>query len=120
MKRAALWAEIAANEIWELPKVDKTTIEKYKPKKELDQGAFTAVHHYNRMSEETKQIYLELSNKIKSLDERIIEKYNKYYIALKFKEAYLNFVDVEGRKTKLKVFLNTDYQELDDRRNVAD
>ena len=72
------------------------------------------------MSEVTKQIYLELSNRIKSLDERIIEKYNKYYIALKFKDAYLNFVDVEGRKTKIKVYLNTDYRELDDRKNVAD
>lgn len=120
LKRAVTWADIAANEIWKLPKVDKATIERYKPKKELDQGAFTAEHHYNRMSEGTKQIYLELSDRIKSLDERIIEKYNKYYIALKFEDAYLNFVDVEGRKTKLKVFLNTDYRELDDRRNVAD
>ncbi len=110
-KRANDLADFALK-IWTYPKLDAETLEKYKPKKEkkvYDLSSYKFGSH-------SRELFDILSKEIKTLDERITEKFNQEYISYMFDK---NFVDIVPLKNGLKLYLNMPFNELQDEKNLA-
>ncbi len=95
--------------------IPKVRSKSKKRKKNLQQN-YTIEEHLNVANEPIKKIYLDLREKIKGLDETIIEEPKAKYIAYKLTT---NFVDIIIFKNSLKVFLNIPSGKLKDIHNLA-
>ncbi|WQU43982.1 DUF262 domain-containing protein [Helicobacter pylori] len=101
-----------ALEIWTYPKLDAEILEKYKPKKEkkvYDLSSYKFGSH-------SRELFDILRKEIKALDERITEKFNQEYISYMFDK---NFVDIVVQNKDLKLYLNMEFNELQDEKNLA-
>ncbi|MGL2503357.1 GmrSD restriction endonuclease domain-containing protein [Helicobacter pylori] len=99
-----------ALKIWTYPKLDAETLEKYKPKKKAyDLNSYKFGSH-------SRELFDILSKEIKALDERITEKFNQEYISYMFDK---NFVDIVVQTKDLKLYLNMEFNELQDEKNLA-
>ncbi len=101
-----------ALKIWTYPKLDAETLEKYKPKKEkkvYDLSSYKFGSH-------SRELFDILSKEIKALDERVTEKFNQEYISYMFDK---NFVDIVVQTKDLKLYLNMEFNELQDEKNLA-
>ncbi len=103
-----------ALKIWESPKLDPETLEKYKQKGKRGNKDYD-LSHYN-FSPYSRELFDILSEGIKALDERITEKFNKMCISYKFET---NFVSIVPLKNRLNLFLNMPFHELQDEKNLA-
>ncbi|QQW81975.1 DUF262 and DUF1524 domain-containing protein [Helicobacter pylori] len=112
-KRANDLADLALK-IWTYPNPDAETLEKYKPKKDKKEKKVYDLNSYNFGSH--SRLFDILSEKIKALDEKIVEEFNKYYISYKFSK---NFVDIIPLNKGLKLSLNMKFNELQDEKNLA-
>lgn len=108
-KRASDLADFALK-IWTYPKLDAETLEKYKPEKEKKVYNLSSY----KFGSHSRELFDILSKEIKALDERIAEKFMKPYIAYKFKT---NFVDIVVQTKDLKLYLNMEFNELQDEIN---
>ncbi len=109
-KRANDLADFALK-IWTYPKLDAETLEEYKPKKEkkvYDLSSYKFGSH-------SRELFDILSKEIKALDERITEKFNQEYISYMFDK---NFVDIVVQNKDLKLYLNMEFNELQDEKNL--
>lgn len=80
------------------------------------QKDYTFEEHLDNGSKKTKDLFLKLREKIKTLDENIKEEPKKHYIAYKLNT---NFTDVVIRNNDLKIFLNVKSGELNDPNKIA-
>ena len=80
------------------------------------QETFTLNHHLAMSSEQTKELFEALKERILAIDKDIIEDPKKYYIAYK---TTRNFVDIVFKKSKLKLYINMKTGTLDDPRGLA-
>ncbi|WRA19349.1 DUF262 and DUF1524 domain-containing protein [Helicobacter pylori] len=110
-KRANDLADLALK-IWTYPNLDAETLEKYKPKKEKKVYDLSS---YN-LGSHSRELFDFLSKKIKALDEKIVEEFNKHYISYKFSK---NFVDIVPLNKGLNLYLNMKFNELQDEKNLA-
>ncbi len=101
-----------ALKIWTYPKLDAETLEKYKPKKEKKAYDLSS---YN-FGSHSRELFDILSKEIKALDEKIVENFNQDYISYKFGK---NFVDIVVQTKDLKLYLNMEFNELQDEKNLA-
>ncbi|OOQ32475.1 hypothetical protein B0X58_02320 [Helicobacter pylori] len=101
-----------ALKIWTYPKLDAETLEKYKPKKEKKAYDLSS---YN-FGSHSRELFDILSKEIKALDEKIVEKINQHYISYEFST---NFVDIKPLKKGLNLYLNMEFNELQDEKNLA-
>lgn len=92
----------------------KNNLEKDK-QTELPQN-YSIEDHINNANEETKQIFLDLREKITSLDEEVSEVPKSKYIAYK---TSTNFVDIVILHNSLKIFLNVQSGQLKDPEYLA-
>ncbi|WP_120949546.1 DUF262 and DUF1524 domain-containing protein [Helicobacter pylori] len=110
-KRANDLADLALK-IWTYPKLDAETLEKYKPKKEKKAYDLSSY----KFGSHSRELFDILSKEIKALDERITEKFNQDYISYMFDK---NFVDIVVQNKDLKLYLNMEFNELQDEKNLA-
>ncbi|MBM0608746.1 DUF262 domain-containing protein [Helicobacter pylori] len=101
-----------ALKIWTYPKLDAETLEKYKPKKEKKAYDLSSY----KFGSHSRELFDILSKEIKALDERITEKINQDYISYMFDK---NFVDIVVQNKDLKLYLNMEFNELQDEKNLA-
>ncbi|MGN8449423.1 GmrSD restriction endonuclease domain-containing protein [Helicobacter pylori] len=101
-----------ALKIWTYPKLDAETLEKYKPKKEKKVYDLSSY----KFSSHSRELFDILRKEIKALDERITEKFNQDYISYMFDK---NFVDIVVQNKDLKLYLNMEFNELQDEKNLA-
>ncbi len=101
-----------ALKIWTYPKLDAETLEKYKPKKEKKTYDLSSY----KFSSHSRELFDILRKEIKALDERIAEKFNQDYISYMFDK---NFVDIVVQNKDLKLYLNMEFNELQDEKNLA-
>ncbi len=101
-----------ALKIWTYPKLDAETLEKYKPKKEKKAYDLSSY----KFSPNSRELFDILRKEIKALDERITEKINQDYISYMFDK---NFVDIVVQNKDLKLYLNMEFNELQDEKNLA-
>ncbi|GAA7748103.1 hypothetical protein HpCOL16_14600 [Helicobacter pylori] len=101
-----------ALKIWTYPKLDAETLEKYKSKKAkkvYDLSSYKFGSH-------SRELFDILRKEIKTLDERVTEKFNQEYISYVFDK---NFVDIVVQTKDLKLYLNMPFNELQDEKNLA-
>ncbi|MGN8379664.1 GmrSD restriction endonuclease domain-containing protein [Helicobacter pylori] len=113
-KRANDLADLALK-IWTYPKLDAETLEKYKPKKDKKEKKVYDLSSY-KFGSHSRELFDILSKEIKTLDERITEKFNQDYISYVFDK---NFVDIVVQTKDLKLYLNMPFNELQDEKNLA-
>lgn len=85
-------------------------------KPEKLQETFTLDHHLAMSSDQTKELFEALKERILAIDKEIIEDPKKYYIAYK---TTRNFTDIIIQKAKLKVFVNIKTGTIEDPRGLA-
>ncbi len=98
-----------ALKIWTYPKLDAETLEKYKQKGKREKKVYDLSSY--KFGSHSRELFDILSKEIKALDERIVEKFMKPYIAYKFKT---NFVDIVVQTKDLKLYLKMNLNELQD------
>ncbi|WQX51564.1 DUF262 and DUF1524 domain-containing protein [Helicobacter pylori] len=101
-----------ALKIWTYPNLDAETLEKYKPKKEKKAYDLSSY----KFSSNSRELFDILRKEIKAFDERVTEKFNQDYISYMFDK---NFVDIVVQNKDLKLYLNMEFNELQDEKNLA-
>ncbi|MDO7813131.1 DUF262 and DUF1524 domain-containing protein [Helicobacter pylori] len=101
-----------ALKIWTYPKLDAETLEKYKSKKAKKVYDLSSY----KFSPNSRELFDILRKEIKAFDERITEKFNQEYISYMFDK---NFVDIVVQNKDLKLYLNMEFNELQDEKNLA-
>jgi len=99
-----------ACKVWEAPNLDHETIEKYKPKEETIKQSYN-IDHYDFSNVFVKMLYDKLLDAIMQLEPKATVEYKKLYIAFKLKT---NFVDVVVQKSRLRLAVNLDFEEVYD------
>ncbi|GAA9231745.1 DUF262 and DUF1524 domain-containing protein [Helicobacter pylori] len=112
-KRANDLADLALK-IWTYPNLDAETLENKKEKKVYDLNSYNFGSH-------SRELFDILSKEIKALDEKIVENFNQHYISYKFISYKFskNFVDIVVQTKDLKLYLNMQFYELQDEKNLA-
>ncbi len=113
-KRANDLADLALK-IWTYPNLDAETLEKYKPKKDKKEKKVYDLSSY-KFGSHSRELFDTLRERIKALDEKIVENFNQDYISYKFGK---NFVDIVVQNKDLKLYLNMKFNELQDAKNLA-
>ncbi|GAA9094752.1 hypothetical protein TW0001_12900 [Helicobacter pylori] len=113
-KRASDLADWALK-IWTYPNLEAETLEEDKPKKEKKEKKVYDLNSYN-FGSHSRELFDTLREKIKALDEKIVENFNQDYISYKFSK---NFVDIVVQNKDLKLYLNMKFNELQDEKNLA-
>ncbi|WP_139541878.1 DUF262 and DUF1524 domain-containing protein [Helicobacter pylori] len=111
-KRASDLADFALK-IWTYPKLDAETLEKYKPEKGKREKKAYDLSSY-KFGSHSRELFDILRKEIKALDERVTEKFNQEYISYMFDK---NFVDIVVQNKDLKLYLNMEFNELQDEIN---
>lgn len=109
-----LTLDIESHQKVKLQDAPKFTDDSDKP--ERLQETFTLDHHMAMSSEQTKELFEALKERILAIDKEIIEDPKKMYLAYK---TTRNFVDIVFKKSKLKLYINMRTGTLDDPRGLA-
>ncbi len=113
-KRANDLADLALK-IWTYPILEAETLEKYKSKKDNKEKKAYDLSSY-KFSPNSRELFDILRKEIKALDERITEKINQDYISYMFDK---NFVDIVVQNKDLKLYLNMEFNELQDEKKSS-
>lgn len=108
-KRAKLLASLAIN-IWKAPDLPQETLDKYRHNEEKEVGIYT-IDNYEYLKGDILELYNSLRKRILNIDASVKEEYKKLYIAFK---SHSNFVDVVPQKSKLRLSLNMNFNQIDD------
>ena len=108
-KRAKLLASLAIN-IWKAPNLPQETLDKYRHNEEKEVGIYT-IDNYEYLKGDILELYNSLRKRILNIDASVKEEYKKLYIAFK---SHSNFVDVVPQKSKLRLSLNMNFNQIDD------
>jgi predicted transport protein len=104
-------------EIWSYPTVSEEILEKYKPEAEKEEGkVYTIEDHLFLTEGPMKELFEIVRKRILNIDASVKEEFLKFYVAYK---AATNFVDIVPQKSKLRFFLNIDYEEIYDPKNLC-
>jgi len=116
-KRAEILSDLAVK-IWDYPSLDKETLEKYRAfRKEEPDNIYTIDDHdYLAEGQPMRPLFEELRKRILNLDSSVREEILKLYIAYK---TITNFVDIVPQKSRLKLSLNMEYNEINDPKEIC-
>jgi predicted transport protein len=81
------------------------------------QKSHTIDEHTNKSNEKVKELFFQLREKIKAIDDNIIEDPKKTYIAYKINGT--NFTDILFYQNELRIALNIKSGDLDDKHNIT-
>ena len=103
-----------AKRIWTSPNLSPDTLEKYRAK-EKEPTTYT-LEHYEYLQGEMLEVYQSLRKRILNIDSSVKEEYKKLYIAFK---SSTNFVDIVPQKSRLRLSLNIDFQDIIDPKSLC-
>jgi len=101
--------------VWDIPYLSEEILNQYNPKDERPKQIFD-INHYNFDNEFVKMLYDKLDEAIKEIAPKSKVEYKKMYIAYKLKT---NFVDVVVQKSRLRLSVNLDFDEVYDPYNIC-
>lgn len=101
--------------VWDIPYLSEEILNQYNPKDERPKQIFD-INHYNFDNEFVKMLYDKLDEAIKEIAPKSKVEYKKMYIAYKLKT---NFVDVVVQKSRLRLSVNLDFDEVYDPYNLC-
>jgi len=113
--RAERLADLAVA-IWGSPQLEAGILAEYRALRQSEPTLYSLDSYIHLKSSEIWTLFDALQNEIKNLDPVVTVVYRQQYIAFK---AETNFVDVEPRSKKLKLFLNIPFTDLNDPRKLA-
>lgn len=106
-----------ACEVWRIPKLDATTLQKYTPQVENKTGtAYSIADHPHLASGAVRELFFALRKELLALDPCVTEEYLKRYIAYK---AETNFVDIVPQAKRLRLALNMPFHDLEDPKGLC-
>jgi uncharacterized protein with ParB-like and HNH nuclease domain/predicted transport protein len=113
-------ADILANaviKIWPYPRVSEDVLNKYKPAvNDKQEAVYTIKDHIFLVEGSMKELFENFRKRVLNIDASVEEKFLKLYVAYK---SATNFVDVVPQKSKLRLSLNIDYEEIYDPKNLC-
>lgn len=117
-KRAEILSDLAVK-IWDYPSLDKETLEKYRAFRKEESDNIYTIDHYDYLAEgqPMRPLFEELRKRILNLDSSVREEFLKFYIAYK---TITNFVDIAPQKSRLKLSLNMEYDEINDPKGICE
>ncbi len=86
-------------------------------KQERLQEPHTLEEHTKKLNAKTKDLFLQIKEKIKAIDENIVEDPKKQYVAYKINGT--NFADIIFYKDELRISLNVKSGDLDDKYGIT-
>ncbi len=111
-KRLAL----VATEVWAAPSLPDELLETYAIRDARDSDYTIDDHPQLAMGSPARALFDAFRNQVLALNPCVTEEFLKVYVAYK---AETNFVDVVPQKNRLRLYLNMNFHELHDPRNLA-
>jgi len=117
LNRARTLVDLAV-QIWICPELDQETLNKYKvaEKKKYEKTYTIEDHPHLAEGEAMRPLFEELRKRILNLDSSVKEEILKLYIAYK---TTTNFVDVVPQKSRLRLSLNMQFDEVNDPKGIC-
>jgi uncharacterized protein with ParB-like and HNH nuclease domain/predicted transport protein len=108
-----------ARDIWTIPKLDESILQKYRKAKETKRtpSAYT-LDDYKHMTGFRLELFSRVKEKILQIDPAVTEQCNKYYIAFRTADES-NFVAIVAQKSRLRITLNIDNENLKDPKGIC-
>ncbi|MCC9641681.1 DUF262 domain-containing protein [Rhodopirellula sp. JC740] len=104
-----------ALQVWQSPKLDAETLEKYRDVRKSDTG-YCIEDHPQLLSPTMRPIFDAFRKQVLALDPCVTEEFLKLYVAYK---AETNFVDVVPQSKRLRLSINIDFNEINDPRGIC-
>lgn len=114
LERAESLAELATG-IWPIP--DAKLVEDFFDKTGNGGQNYTLEDFSDRLQGEMGELFKQLRKRILNLDSSVKEEFKKHYIAYK---TTSNFVDIVPQKRRLKLYLNTTFDEINDPKGLCE
>jgi len=111
--RAKELAELALT-IWPFPQLDDDTLSVYVPKK--DEEVSYSISDYAFLMGDMLALYNQFEKRVMNLDPSVNREFKKKYIAFK---TTTNFVDVVPQKSRLRLSLNMQFDEITDPKGLC-
>ncbi len=127
VRAAEVWNEQAINnrasdlgeralKVWPSPKLNDDVLEMYRaPATTKDTVQYT-IDQYEHLQNEMLDLYRLFEKRVLNIDATAKVEFKKLYIAFK---AQTNFVDVVPQKSKLRLSLNMDFENIKDPKNLC-
>lgn len=116
LKRRAAKLASRAMKVWPSPRLPDKVLDVYRaPQDAKEQNNYT-IDHYDHLQGDMRQLYDLFAKRVLNLDSGVHVDYKKLYIAFK---ASTNFVDVVPQKSKLRLSLNTEFEDIKDPENLC-
>lgn len=109
LNRAIQLAE-KARIVWRAPKLSSEVLAKYQKSETKETAAYTIEDH-EHLKDEMLDLFNILRKRILNIDSSVREEFKKLYIAYK---STTNFVDIVPQKSKLRLSLNIDFDQIID------
>lgn len=104
-----------ALQVWQSPKLEAETLEKYRDVRKSDTG-YCIEDHPQLLSPTMRPIFDAFRKQVLALDPCVTEEFLKLYVAYK---AETNFVDVVPQSKRLRLSINIDFNEINDPRGIC-
>jgi predicted transport protein len=112
--RAQELADMALK-IWRYPDLDQEIFEYYQAKIEPDLEEYS-LEHFDYLQGEIRVLFEALRTRILNLAASVREEPKAKYIAYK---TTTNFVDINPQKSRLRIWINMNFEEVDDPRSIC-
>lgn len=109
LNRAVQLAE-KAKEVWHAPNLPAEVLNKYRKSEDRGNSVYN-IDSYEHLKGDMRDLFNALRKRILNIDSSVREEFKKLYIAYK---SSTNFVDIVPQKTKLRLSLNIDFNEIID------
>jgi uncharacterized protein with ParB-like and HNH nuclease domain/predicted transport protein len=102
--------------VWAAPALDAATLAAYQPTKVQATGAYTIDDHPRLLTPGLREVFEAFRKEVLALDPCVTEEFMKLYVAYK---AETNFVDAIPQATRLRLFLNMPFAEINDPKGLC-
>lgn len=113
--RAKMIADIAV-QIWKFPNLTDEVLLQYEHKSQDNNGSEYSLNQFENLTGDILELFEALRKRILNLDASVREEVKKLYIAYK---TTTNFVDIVPQKSRLRLSLNMEFNEIDDPKSIC-
>ena len=115
-KRAETLSNIMVD-IWPYPLISEKILEKYKDSKQKEGKEIYSIEDHQLIADgPMKELFAVFRKRVININASIKEEFLKHYVSYK---SSTKFVDVQPQKSKLRLFLNISYDNIDDPKGMS-
>ncbi len=105
-----------AMKVWPSPRLPEEVLDVYRAPQDVKEQNNYTIDHYDHLQGDMRQLFDQFAKRVLNLDSGVHVDYKKLYIAFK---ASTNFVDVVPQKSKLRLSLNAEFEDIKDPENLC-